>query len=65
MITGHSMGGAMASFCALDLVVSTEHCLKCILFKLKSLFLINLCSIPTFAAVEFACGKDNVSSSFI
>jgi putative lipase involved disintegration of autophagic bodies len=23
MVTGHSMGGAMASFCALDLVVST------------------------------------------
>jgi hypothetical protein len=60
MITGHSMGGAMASFCALDLVVSTVHCLKCILFKLNSLFLINL-----FAAVEFACGRDNVSSSFI
>lgn len=55
----------MASFCALDLVVSTEHCLKCILFKLKSLFLINLCSTPTFAAIEFACGRDNVSSSFI
>lgn len=50
----------MASFCALDLVVSTVHCLKCILFKLNSLFLINL-----FAAVEFACGRDNVSSSFI
>lgn len=24
MVTGHSMGGAMASFCALDLVVSTK-----------------------------------------
>ena len=24
MITGHSMGGAMASFCALDLVVSNN-----------------------------------------
>jgi hypothetical protein len=24
MVTGHSMGGAMASFCALDLIVSTN-----------------------------------------
>lgn len=28
MVTGHSMGGAMASFCALDLVVSIEFCLN-------------------------------------
>ena len=34
MITGHSMGGAMASFCALDLVVSTEPCPEHMLFKL-------------------------------
>jgi len=26
MVTGHSMGGAMASFCALDLVVSNKIC---------------------------------------
>ena len=25
-VTGHSMGGAMASFCALDLVVSNKIC---------------------------------------
>lgn len=26
MVTGHSMGGAMAAFCALDLVVSNKIC---------------------------------------
>lgn len=26
MVTGHSMGGAMASFCALDLIVSNKIC---------------------------------------
>ncbi|XBJ25255.1 hypothetical protein VPH35_002954 [Triticum aestivum] len=34
MVTGHSMGGAMASFCALDLIVSANICLKKICFHL-------------------------------
>jgi putative lipase involved disintegration of autophagic bodies len=41
MVTGHSMGAAMASFCALDLIVSTNIRLKkiCFLFLLEvSLF---------------------------
>uniref|UniRef100_A0A0A9DAV4 Fungal lipase-type domain-containing protein n=1 Tax=Arundo donax TaxID=35708 RepID=A0A0A9DAV4_ARUDO len=44
MITGHSMGGAMASFCALDLVVSTEPCMMHICFELPFTF----CSSETY-----------------
>jgi hypothetical protein len=47
MITGHSMGAAMASFCALDLVVSAKPCPDLKRIKFEHLFKLHgkLCSI--------------------
>jgi putative lipase involved disintegration of autophagic bodies len=36
MVTGHSMGGAMAAFCALDLVVSNKICRESLFSMLRS-----------------------------